>query len=176
MKTKQRNQKAVLLVLVFLIIYLIYEFILGPVLIKYKKLYSEEKEMQSRIESNITIMKNRNIIEKNYDSLFKTYKLTGDDDEENLKTKQEIESISRTKNLKINKIDDAPIKIHPDYKEFSIRIECAGTLNQIQEFIFYLSKSPFLFNVEKIRIQSESSTSTGDSLRAAINISRIGVP
>ena len=157
-----------------MIIIFFYRFLVAPVFLKYKKLHVEEIELLSEIENNITILKNSDAITQNYSLLFETYKLVGDDDEELLKTKEEIEKISQSERLKITKSQHSPVTETPEYKQFNIYIECSGSLNQLGSFIFSLSESSMLFNIQRIKIQPEGTRN--DKLRAMINLSRIGFP
>ena len=174
MKIKQNEQTLILTAFIAVVLFFAYHFIFGPMFTNYKKLYEKEDLYKSKIESNINIIKNRDVITENYNLLFEKYMLTGDDEDELLKTEQEIDQISRARKLQITKIQSAPVKELPEYKQFHFQIECYGSLSQIGSFIFYLSKSPMLFNVHRIKIQP-AGTQT-DSLRASIMISRIGFP
>ncbi|MBN1521169.1 MAG: hypothetical protein JW928_01445 [Candidatus Aureabacteria bacterium] len=174
MKLKPKEQTVILLALVLLVVFLIYSYIFNPIFNQYTKLYEQENLYKSKIESNIDIIKNSEIITNNYKIIFEKYKITGYDEEELLKTKQEIEEISRSRRLTITKIQDYPVKDMPDYKQFQFQVECNGTLDQITSFIYYLGRSPMLFDISRLKIQPVGTQS--DDLRANITISRIGFP
>ena len=174
MKLDSQKQSLLFVALIVLGSLLLYHMLFSPFFEKYKDLYEEENSLNVNIKQNVSIIQNAGTIREKYNRMFEKYKLTGDDDEELLKTKQEIDLISRARNLKVTKIQDTPVKESVEYKEFPVQISCVGSLDQIMSFIYYLSESTMLFQVEKVKITPESARN--NNLHAFISLSRIGFP
>jgi Tfp pilus assembly protein PilO len=164
----------ILLALLVLSEFLFFDFALEPMYTKYKNFYKSESELKSKIATNIALLQKKEDIRQSHSVLFEKYKVAGFDEEELLKTKEEIERISSETGLKITKIQDIPLKQATEYKQFNFQMECNGKLDHIGKFVFQLSKSSMLLNVVKMKIQPESYKS--DKLNLYITISRTGFP
>ena len=174
MKIKQKEQTVIMSALIFGLIFIAYRFIFSPALFSFAELYKKENQFKEGIKRNIDIIKNRQTITENYNLLFEKYRLEGDEESELLRTEQELDRISRSSQLKISKIQSFEPKEMRDYKQFTFLIDCNGDLNQVGNFVYNLSRSSMLFDVNRIRIQPLGTSPS--MLRATITISRTGFP
>lgn len=153
---------------------LIYNFGAEPLFKKWKSLDNEVKLVKIQLEKSISFIKDKGIIDKEYEQYASKLKFSGSNEQETTYIINELETTARASGLKIVNMIPKPIRDMEYYKRFIVDIETESSMKSLMMFIYKVKNSPQLLKIDRLRLNTKTSQE-GLLIRASMVISRITI-
>lgn len=170
----KREKNLALLVVVAGAAFLIYNFLLDPMLKKISVLNSQIATQETKWKRNQRVLGQEIKVSGQYQKYAELMQLKVSEEQEMANLLSEIESVAQ--GVKIRILDMKPKKIRnvDFYKNFSVDLTIDGPIKEITQFIYDLQNLPHLIKVEKLRMEKESTLQP--TLKAYLLVSKVLIP
>lgn len=169
------REKTILYALAVLItLFLIYNFMIEPFFKKWNNIGLETKLVRVKLQKAISIIKDKNEIDKEYDLYAVKLKPRGSNEQETTFILNELEILARTSNLKIVNMRPKPPKDRDYYKRFIVNIETESNMRSLMMFIYKVRNSEQLLKIDRLRLHTKSAEE-GLLIKASMVISKITI-
>lgn len=156
------------------LIFLIYNFLLEPMLRKVEALNTEIAAQELRWRKNLRILSQEARVSSQYQKYAELIQFKGPDEQEMANILSEIEAVAKGINIRILNMKPQKIKVMEFYRNFSVDLIIEGQLKDITRFINDLQNAPHLIKVDKLHLEKESVVQP--VLKALLLVSKILIP
>ena len=176
MLERLRRRERIILYLTFVVVVssLIYNFLLEPIVERYRLLNQEVIRNQVKLQKYLSLLRQKERIKQDFDKISEGLKTDYSEQEQMALILSEIEGLSRRSSVHITQIKPQPTKDFGTYKEFPVEIRAEAKIENLSQFIYNLQNSPQLLRTKKLFLNTKSATS--DILETTILISKIALP
>ena len=175
LKHLSRREKIIFYITISIIaINLGYSFIFRPLLEKYKQLNQEALAKRIMLEKAQRLISQKDIIEREYNKLSSSFKLTGSAEEQMAKVLSQIESTATKESITISNMRPQPIQDKKFYKRFVVELKCEADINRLFKFFYELENPASLLKIESLKLNPKAAQSS--IFEASILISKLAIP
>lgn len=151
-----RERNFLFLTIAILIIFFFYNFIIGPIISKWKDLNIQLISKKIKLEKDLKIIRNKTNIQKEFNIYSKYMKPLGSEDKEMAILMSDIENIARSSNISITNVKPQAVVSGNFYKEFSVNLDIEGKIEEITRFLYELSRPPYLLKAKRFEFNVKS--------------------
>lgn len=170
-----KRERAILYALAAItVLSLIYNFLIDPLFKHWNEVNQEIELAKIRLQKFLSIIKEKDRIDKEYAVYAERLKLKGSDEQEMTYILDGIEKLARNSNLKIANIKPKPPQDEVFYKRFMVGLETESDMHSLMKFIYDVKNSPLLLKIDRLNLNTKSSQG-GVIIRASMVISRISM-
>jgi len=169
-----RERRLFILTVLIISLSLIYNFIFDPLINRCDELKKEILIKKAQLQKAAQLIRARDRIEAEFKKLSGFMGRAGSQEEAFTLLLKEIEELARKSDVHINEIKPRPVKKAAFYKNYSIDLEITAEMDGIIRFLYAISSSSSLLNVERIRLDSQTKPKAG--LKGHLLISKILLP
>lgn len=148
----KREKKLFYLTMFLIFVWITYNFVIKPIIVKWKELDDKIEEKSRELEKNIRMIDRKERIEHEYKNYASAVKMGGSEEEEMAKFLTEIESLASSSSVHIIEIKPRPSKKIQFYKKYLIELDAEGNINQLSKFIYDIQNSSQLLKVDKFSL------------------------
>ncbi|MBM3251572.1 MAG: hypothetical protein FJZ11_02155 [Candidatus Omnitrophica bacterium] len=175
LKNISPREKNILLICILLIAsYLVFNFIIGPISEKNNSLNNEIASQELKLKKSYNKVNLKDSQELEYQNYADFIKQKDSDEQEMSALLSQIESVSAKIQIHVSDMKPLRVRAVDFYKKFSVELEAEGLLDEIARFIHTAQNQPYLLDVERLRIERRSMRT--NKLKAFMLISRIRIP
>jgi len=159
-------------------LYLIYNFVVGPIILKFERLDKAIQMQEAKLKKNLEITGKKDAIDSEYTKHSDQLRQEKTDEEEVTSLLSNIESIAQGIPISITDMKPRAIKEMDFHKRLAVDIEVEAKMDEITEFIYNLQNEPYLLKIERLRIKSKSSRrrKTPSKLKGYLLVTKILIP
>lgn len=173
-RLSKREKLIALVVLVLALCFVVYNFILDPMLKKISSLNSDIEAQEIKLKKNIKIISQEAQVAGQYKQYSDLMKLKTSEEQAMAKLLSEIEAVAQGINIRILDMKPQKIKTIDFYKNFSVAFTIDGQLKDITQFLYSLQNLPHLIKVDKLQLEKESVYQP--ELKASLQVSKVLIP
>lgn len=171
-----KKEKALLTIIVSLgILSLIYSVMINPILMKLKSLNKTILVNETKLDSNLKILKQKDIIQDEYERYSELLRQENSDEQEMTLLLSNIESAVRGVALRITAMKPKAIKKVDLYKRLSVDVEVEAELSEMTKFIYNLENEPYLLRIGRLRL-GRKSRRRSSLLKGYLSVSKDLIP
>jgi Tfp pilus assembly protein PilO len=148
--------------------------LVGPLVIRWDNVNSRIELTKTRLRQSLSLMKDKDMIEKEYDSLTQRLKQGESDEQEITIVLDELEKAASRSNIRITSMRPRPVKQKEHYRQFEIEIKTESDMSSLMGFIYDIKGSPYLIKIDKLNLDARGSQQSV-LIRAAMLVSKISV-
>ena len=169
------REKAILyIVIAIAALALAYNFLIEPIYKKWVEVNQEIKLLEVKLQKAISIVKEREKIEKDYVIYAEKLKPKGSDEQEMTFMLNELETLARNSGLKIINVRPKQAQDKESYKKFSVGLETESDMSALMKFIYEVKNSQQMLKIDRLTLNTKSSQS-GVLIMATMSISRVAI-
>lgn len=169
------REKGILYFLIAVILLSVAYNFLAESLYKYWKNTNREISlMKGKLSQSLSIIRNKENIDKEYAVYADRLKFRGTDEQEITTMLNGIETIARNANLKIVNMKPKPPQAKEFYVRYMVEIETESDMTSLMKFIYDTKNSPLLLKVDRLGLNTKM-RQADVVIRATLVISRISI-
>jgi len=158
-------------------LYLIYNFVVTPVTLKFKKLDTAIQMQEAKLKKSLEIAGTKDTIDSEYAKHSDRLRQEKTDEEELTSLLSNIESVAQGIPISITDMKPRTIKKMDFHKKLAVDIEVEAKMSEITKFIYNLQNEPNLLKIERLRIKTGSRRrKTLSKLKGYLLVTKILIP
>lgn len=151
-KLSKKEKLGLLLAFGFLAVALIDQLVVSPIRTKLKFIDQAVHINEKKLKMSLRNIKQKNMIEKEYEKYVDYVRRTGSNEEEVAKILREIEVLARKSSVYLVDTKPHTPKKVDFYNTYMVEIEGEGRMDSIVDFLHKLNTSKQLLRAEKVRL------------------------
>jgi Tfp pilus assembly protein PilO len=172
LSVRERNILYALITIVCIV--LIYIILVEPLFMRWNDVNDKIGIQKARLKKSLSLIKDKNNIEAEYDSYAERLKKRHNDEQEMTLVLDEIEKTARRSNLKITSMRPKPQRQSQHYTRFEVEIETESDMDSLMRFIYDIKNSPQLIKIDRLNFNTRGSHQAV-LIRAVMLISKIAL-
>lgn len=169
----KREKTLILLTLLAIFGSLLYSFVVEPLSRNYVQLQQEIQSKRIRLIKNTKLMRDKDIIEKEFEVYGQHLLTKGSNEEEMASVLSEIEKIGKSSGIYLSDVKPQKIRDMGYYKLLLVEIKFQASMQTLSKFIYDLRNSSLLLKVQRLQINIQGGESA--LLEGLIQISKISL-
>jgi len=151
-KLSQKEKIGLMIAFSCLAVAFLDRLIVNPIRNKIKQINREVEISEKQLSMNLRNIKQKDVIEQEYEKYVDYVRRSGSDEEEVAKILGEIEVLARKSSVYLVDTKPQTPKKVDFYQQYMVEIEGEGEMKSIMRFLHELNISPQLLRAEKVRL------------------------